>query len=82
MRSPASAYYGLVDISTMDDLSISTSWASIRGGSPVMVSTPARALSPDVSLVPIPVPTDRFALPPIKLAEDYLQTRDVLLFWL
>jgi hypothetical protein len=76
--SPASAYDGSGDLSTVDDLSISISRASIRGGSP----PPVRVLSPDVPLVPIPVPTDRFTLPPIKSTDDYLQTRDVLLFWL
>lgn len=35
-----------------------------------------------VPLEPIPVPTDHFTLPQIKSAEDYLQTQDVLLFWL
>ena len=62
----------------MNDLSISTSRTSIRGESP----PPVRDSSPHIPLVPIPVPTDRFTLPPIKSTDDYLQTRDVLLFWL
>ena len=75
--SPASAYDGSGDLSKVDHLSVSTSRASFHGGSP-----PVRVSSPDVPLVPIPVPTDRFTLPPIKSADDYLQTRDILLFWL
>jgi len=55
----------------MEDLSDSTSQASTRGGSPIKTS-----------LVPIPVPTERFTIPQIKSADDYLQTRNVLLFWL
>jgi hypothetical protein len=30
----------------------------------------------------IPLPTDRFTHPPIKTGGDYLQTRDLVLFWL
>ena len=41
-----------------------------------------RVSSSDVPLVPIPVQMDCFTLPPIKSENDYLQTRDVLLFWL
>ena len=32
--------------------------------------------------VPIPLPVDRFTLPPIMSGEDYLQSRDLILFWL
>jgi hypothetical protein len=39
-------------------------------------------MSVSTSLTPIPVPTERFALPQIKSSDDYIQTRDVLLFWL
>jgi hypothetical protein len=31
---------------------------------------------------PIPVPTDHFTLPAIKTGDKYLQTRDLILFWL
>ena len=65
--SPVSTNYnGLVNEATVDDLSISTSRTLITGG----------------HLAPIPVPSDRFILAPIKSGEDYLQQRDVLLFWL
>ena len=64
---------------TVDDLSDSTSRTSLRGGPP---GAPARVSSPEVSLTPIPVPSDRFTLAPIKTGEDYLQQRDILLFWL
>jgi hypothetical protein len=37
---------------------------------------------PDDASTPIPLPTNRFTLPPIKTGDDYLQTRDLVLFWL
>jgi hypothetical protein len=82
-RSPTSGYDGSGDLSTVDDLSVSTSRVLIHGGSrPVHVLSPIEVSSSGGPLVPIPVPTDRFTLPPIKSAADYLQTRNVLLFWL
>jgi hypothetical protein len=36
----------------------------------------------DISLSPIPLPVDKFILSPIKLGEDYLKLRDLILFWL
>ena len=36
----------------------------------------------DISLSPIPLPVDKFTLPPIKSGEDYLKLRDLILFWL
>lgn len=66
--SPASIYDGSVATSGIDDLSVATSRTSLRVGSR--------------SSTPIPIPTERFTLPPIKTADDYHQTRDVLMFWL
>ena len=77
VRSPV--YDGSVDEATVDDLSVSTSRASLHGGAP---GAPARVSSPEPSLAPIPVPSDRFTLAPIKTGDDYLQQRDILLFWL
>jgi hypothetical protein len=79
-RSPASAYDA--PVGSVDDLSVSTSRASLHGGPPGVSSAPARESSPKVSLAPIPVPSDRFTLAPIKSGNNYLQQRDVLLFWL
>ncbi len=31
---------------------------------------------------PIPLPVNGFTLPPIKLGDNYLKTRDLILFWL
>jgi hypothetical protein len=50
--------------------------------SPGNASTPLRAASPANTPTPIPVPTDRFTFPAIKTGDDYLQTRDLILFWL
>jgi hypothetical protein len=50
--------------------------------SPGDASTPLWAASPADTPTPIPVPTDRFTLPAIKTGDNYLQTRDLILFWL
>jgi hypothetical protein len=36
----------------------------------------------DILLSPIPLPVDHFTLPPIKSGQDYLKSRDLILFWL
>ncbi len=56
--------------SLVDDLSVITSWALVRVASPNNASTP------------IPLPTDCFTLHSFKTRDDYLQTRDLVLFWL
>ncbi len=56
--------------SLADDLSVITSRASVCVASPGNASTP------------IPLPTNHFTLSPIKTGDDYLQTRDLVLFWL
>ncbi len=38
--------------------------------------------SPNDASTPILLPTDRVTLPPIKTGDNYLQTRDLVLFWL
>jgi hypothetical protein len=50
--------------------------------SPGDASMPLWVASPANTPTPIPVPTDRFTLPAIKTGDDYLQTRDLILFWL
>ncbi len=50
--------------------------------SPGDASTPLRVASPADTPTPIPVPTDHFTLPAIKTGDNYLQTRDLILFWL
>ncbi len=50
--------------------------------SPSDGSTPLQAASPADTPTPIPVPTDHFTLPAIKTGDNYLQTRDLILFWL
>jgi hypothetical protein len=50
--------------------------------SPGNVSTPLWVASPADTPRPIPVPTDRFTPPAIKTGDNYLQTRDLILFWL
>ena len=42
----------------------------------------AESMSDDISLSPIPLPADNFTLSPIKLGEDYLKSRNLILFWL
>jgi hypothetical protein len=38
--------------------------------------------SPNNASTPIHLPTNHFTLPPIKTVDNYLQTRDLVLFWL
>jgi hypothetical protein len=42
----------------------------------------AASSSDNILLSPIPLPVDWFTLPPIKSGEDYLQSRDLILYWL
>jgi hypothetical protein len=42
----------------------------------------ATSSSSNILLSPIPLPVDRFTLPPIKSGKDYLQSRDLILYWL
>jgi hypothetical protein len=73
-----------VGASLADDLSVFTSWASVPATSPSPgdASTPLWAASSADTSMPILVPTNLFTLPAIKTGDDYLQTRDLILFWL
>ena len=64
------------------DLSVSS--ASVHNvpsptrGASVPSLTPLATPPPD----PIPLPIDRFTLPPIKTTDDYLAARDLIFYWL
>ena len=47
-------------------------------GASVASLTPLATPPPD----PIPLPVDRFTLPPIKTTDDYLAARDLIMYWL
>jgi hypothetical protein len=53
-------------------------WGS--GGSVDDKSDWAASSLGNILLCPIPLPVDQFTLPPIKSGEDYLQTRDLILY--
>jgi hypothetical protein len=44
------------------------------------VTSPPLPVAPQPS--PIPLPVDRFTLPSIKMSDDYLAARDLILYWL
>ncbi len=60
--------------------SVSRHWGS--GSSVGNESDWAASSSGNILLSPIPLPVDRFTLPPIKSGKDYLQSRDLILYWL
>jgi hypothetical protein len=78
------SYSPSVGASLADDLSVFTSWALVPATSPSPgdASMPFPAASPADTSTPTPVLTDCFTLPAIKTGDNYLQTRDLILFWL
>jgi hypothetical protein len=52
------------------------------GGSISDKSNWAASSMDDISISQIPLPADKFTLPPIKTGDDYLKARNLVLFWL